>query len=215
MKYSPFLSQFLKPRSEGNTLTFLERRKTRERHPIGSGLWIRETAVEERESNVFSSLTTQLTALACVTKDRLTGGKHTNLLNISFMWSESPWKQNKETGKPLPISAKFKEEGDNHAGVLGKEAGRTCGNRLEDIGRPACSGCLLFVLFFCPWFSSQTDLLSSGYTIYETRAVWTISGSRRMLLGPASGQKGRRTRSSFSQMSGSVCWSYMPWAPHQ
>lgn len=97
------------------------------------------------------------------------------------MWSESPWKQNKETGKPLPISAKFKEEGDNHAGVLGKEVGRTCGNRLEDIGRPACSGCLFCVLFFCPCVFTDRPPFFWVHNLWDEvgECFWVLLQDRR------------------------------------
>lgn len=187
VKYSPFLSQFPKPCFDGNTLTFLERRKTRELHSICYGLWIWEMAAQERERNIFSSLTAQFTALACVMKDGLTGGKHINLFNTSFMWSKSPWKQNKEIGKPLHFKAKFHNEGDNHAEVLDKEVGprddtleylvRPRDNTLEDLARPDGSG---FFFFFVP-VSSQTDFLSSRYRIYEMRVMGTTSWSQRTL----------------------------------
>lgn len=105
-------------------------------------------AAQERERNIFSSLTAQFTALACVTKDGLTGGKHINLFNTSFFMIQEPLetKQNKKIGKPLHFKAKFHNEGDNCAEVLDKEVGprddtledlvRPCDHILEDLARP-------------------------------------------------------------------------------
>lgn len=199
VKYSPFLSQFPKPCFDGNTLTFLERRKTRELHSICYGLWIWEMAAQERERNIFSSLTAQFTALACVMKDGLTGGKHINLFNTSFMWSKSPWKQNKEIGKPLHFKVKFHNEGDNHAEVLDKEVGprddtleylvRPRDNTLEDLARPDGSG-----FFFCPRvftdrlpFLQIQNLWNEGHGNHFLKSENTSGpASERRAEGPAS-----------------------------
>lgn len=148
MKYSPFLSQFPKTCFDGNTLTFLERRKTRElQFYLLWAMNLRDGCTGERKEYLFFTHR-PVHSLGLCNEGWINRKEAHKFIQYKFYMIQEPLetKQNKEIRKPLHFKAKFHNEGDNRAEVLDKEVGprddtledlvRPCDHTLEDLARP-------------------------------------------------------------------------------